>query len=364
MGVLPTLALAVACLLGASECFRVDLEGPRYVLRGRSAKLICNHGVERRLLHKVEWLRDGERKLFQFVRGRNPPYRNFTVPGAMLDWALSNERHITLRKLDLDACGVYSCEVSMETPIYTKPSNEILLTVIQPQTSDPEIWGRKSSYLVGEKLEINCTSSPSHPPAHITWLVNERQVNEQYVRSYHTHHKPHPYHRHHSHHHRFHMDEEMDDINMNEERDDILDHEFPPEPVAYPSMARVPTSATVGLALPIAMHHARLGLGTGGRLRITCVTTLPSFKHPHPNGVEFNDKRTTSISVDILMPMQEEEDEDEYLEPSSSLQVEPPRLATLLSLAVCLLTLMDWNSNLVLSSIRQNVNQCHTQPRR
>ncbi|XP_046388656.1 uncharacterized protein LOC124157724 [Ischnura elegans] len=359
MGLLPVVVLAVACLLGGSECFRVDLEGPRYVLRGRSAKLICNHGVERRLLHKVEWLRDGERKLFQFVRGRNPPYRNFTVPGAMLDWAQSNERHITLRKLDLDACGVYSCEVSMETPIYTKPSNEILLTVIQPQTSDPEIWGRKTSYLVGEKLEINCTSSPSHPPAHITWLVNERQVSEQYVRVYHSHHKTHLSHRHHSHHHRLQTADEMDDVN-----EDLMDHEFPPEPVAYPSIARVPSSATVGLAMPIAMHHARLGLGAGGRLRVTCVTTLPSFRHPHPNGVEFNDKRTTSISVDILMPMQEEEDEEEYPEPSSSFHSKPSRLIALVSVVVCLLTLLDWSANPALSSIRQNVNQCHTQPRR
>ncbi|KAG8223737.1 hypothetical protein J437_LFUL003102 [Ladona fulva] len=70
---------------GGAGAFYVKLHAPPYVVRGGSAILTCNHTVDSGLLHKVEWLRDGDRKLFQYVRGRNPPFRNFTIPGAKLD---------------------------------------------------------------------------------------------------------------------------------------------------------------------------------------------------------------------------------------------------------------------------------------
>ncbi|KAG8222089.1 hypothetical protein J437_LFUL000534 [Ladona fulva] len=65
--------------------FEVELRAPSFVIRGGSALLRCDHEVDTALLHKVEWLKDGDTKLFQFVRGRNPPFRNFTTPGATLD---------------------------------------------------------------------------------------------------------------------------------------------------------------------------------------------------------------------------------------------------------------------------------------
>jgi hypothetical protein len=46
-----------------------------------------------------------------------------------------------LRNLQFEASGYYSCEVSTETPIYTKASNDVQLSVIceyiQCLTSDP-----------------------------------------------------------------------------------------------------------------------------------------------------------------------------------------------------------------------------------
>ena len=32
-------------------------------------------------------------------------------------------------------------------------------------------------FLPGDKVAINCTASPSHPAASLTWLVNKRRVD-------------------------------------------------------------------------------------------------------------------------------------------------------------------------------------------
>jgi hypothetical protein len=63
---------------------RVELRVPRYVMLGGSALLQCDYSVHLEQLHRVEWLRN-DKKLFQFVKGRTPPFRNFSTPGAELD---------------------------------------------------------------------------------------------------------------------------------------------------------------------------------------------------------------------------------------------------------------------------------------
>ncbi|KAJ9585444.1 hypothetical protein L9F63_002752, partial [Diploptera punctata] len=68
--------------------FNVELRMPRYVLLGGSALLQCDYDVLPDHLHRVEWYKD-RRKLFQYIKGRKPPFRNFTIPGAYLDVNIS-----------------------------------------------------------------------------------------------------------------------------------------------------------------------------------------------------------------------------------------------------------------------------------
>jgi hypothetical protein len=70
--------------------FTVELRLPRYVILGGSAVLHCEYSVENHQLHRVEWLRN-RNKLFQYVKGRTPPFRNYSIPGAELD--VSNPRY-------------------------------------------------------------------------------------------------------------------------------------------------------------------------------------------------------------------------------------------------------------------------------
>lgn len=48
----------------------------------------------------------------------------------LLQWSQSNERQVRLKNLDFDASGVYCCEVTTETPIYTKASEDEEVTVV------------------------------------------------------------------------------------------------------------------------------------------------------------------------------------------------------------------------------------------
>lgn len=76
--------LVASLVSEATSRFIVELSLPRYVMVGGSALLQCEYNVPLDQLHRVEWLRNGK-KIFQFVKGRTPPFRNYSIPGAELD---------------------------------------------------------------------------------------------------------------------------------------------------------------------------------------------------------------------------------------------------------------------------------------
>ncbi|XP_047001761.1 uncharacterized protein LOC124619430 [Schistocerca americana] len=160
-----------AIYLTTEATFTVELVMPRYVYRGRSAVLQCNYSVHLDVIHKVEWLR-GEKKLFQFIRGRSPPFKEHHVHGVHIDRNRSDERQLVLRDVHFNAQGPYSCEVSTLTPIFTRRSEEKELTVIQPQTRAPVVRLNRPHYRPGDTLRANCSSGSAKPAPHIVWIVN------------------------------------------------------------------------------------------------------------------------------------------------------------------------------------------------
>lgn len=81
--IFPFLVFPPSPLDGQSDV-EVDLIAKKYVERGSSITLICKHNVEAEKLYKVSWLKGGS-KIFEYINGREPPYRNFSVPGAEID---------------------------------------------------------------------------------------------------------------------------------------------------------------------------------------------------------------------------------------------------------------------------------------
>lgn len=62
----------------------VELIAKKYVERGSSVILYCKHNVEAQKIYKVTWLKNGN-KVFEYINGRQPPYRNFSVAGGEID---------------------------------------------------------------------------------------------------------------------------------------------------------------------------------------------------------------------------------------------------------------------------------------
>ncbi|XP_052123003.1 hemicentin-2-like isoform X2 [Frankliniella occidentalis] len=129
----------------------------------------------------VAWFRDNK-KIFTFIKGRRPAFTNHTVPGAEVDMTHSNEREVLLTNMDVNATGDFYCEVSTEVPsIYTKASEEVLITVYKPQRSPPKVTGLDTDYAPGQRVSANCTSVDGHPPPAITWLLDDIPVDESQV---------------------------------------------------------------------------------------------------------------------------------------------------------------------------------------
>ncbi|KAL7727143.1 hypothetical protein ACLKA6_016102 [Drosophila palustris] len=164
----------------------VELVVPRYVERGSNATFKCRHNVVPEILFKVTWLKVDKGKFFEFINGRNPPFRNTTIEGAEIDWENSNETQVTLKNVQFDLSGQFYCEVSTDTPIFTKASADELMSVFLPQTAPPAIKFRKRTpFAIGEKLFALCNTTRGRPAPHVTWLINGKKVEEKYIRTHH-----------------------------------------------------------------------------------------------------------------------------------------------------------------------------------
>ncbi|CRK92440.1 CLUMA_CG006007, isoform A [Clunio marinus] len=219
-----------SCSNGQSDV-EVEVIAKKYVERGSTVTLICKHNVEPERLYKVTWLK-GNGKVFEYINGRQPPYRNFTVPGAEIDFQKSNQNEVTLKNLDFDASGLYYCEVSLESPIFTKASNEEQVHVILPQNAPPTIVFKKRQFYIGEKLIANCTTSRSKPVPHIVWLINGKKVDEIYQKTLHpygvtskhrskAHHEKNDFNEHPNENGKSSRDDESDDVEVNNNRNSL-----------------------------------------------------------------------------------------------------------------------------------------------
>ncbi|KYQ56268.1 hypothetical protein ALC60_04882, partial [Trachymyrmex zeteki] len=228
----------------------VQLIAPQYVTHGSTATLLCNHTVADDLLHKIEFMKD-EKRIFQYIKERNPPYipdKPVHIDGARMEFAM-NGTTIKLHNVRFEASGIYSCEVTMTTPIYTAGADPVQMKVIMPQSENPRITFKKSVYVVGESLEANCSSSPANPVPYITWFINGKEVDIDLVTHY-----PHT-------------------------NDKNLYHHL--------------QFATAKLKVEVSALHA----GQNGHLEISCRATIPAFPMHHE---QFADIKKKTVSVQII----------------------------------------------------------------
>lgn len=71
--------------------------------------------------------------------------------------------------------GSYGCEVTADESFHSQYLEANMSVAVVPD-KPPLLRGVLPSYDIGEYLKADCTSSPSHPPAALTFLLNDKEV--------------------------------------------------------------------------------------------------------------------------------------------------------------------------------------------
>ncbi|XP_042232487.1 uncharacterized protein LOC121873200 [Homarus americanus] len=184
--------LLVTILLQAATTIRVErVVVPPVVLAGRRVKLECQYKEEGDKLYSLKWWRNDD-QFYQFIP---PDRKHFKVPGVTVNFTASytlsagsrGQEVVVLEPVDLEAAGVYKCEVMADVNFQTE-FRQANMTVMYAPEGPPIITpGPKtdtSNITAGQLVVLNCYSSPASPPPVHTWYINGRHVEPSWVKSY------------------------------------------------------------------------------------------------------------------------------------------------------------------------------------
>ncbi|XP_011883241.1 PREDICTED: uncharacterized protein LOC105570558 [Vollenhovia emeryi] len=143
--------------------------------------LRCEYDLDNKELYSVTWNKDGQ-EIFRFMPKSPTPKRPQNISGLYIDLSQSDSKQVTLlgpntNKGKVDLAGSYGCEVSSESPSFETDYREANMSVAVPPNSAPILEGVRPSYEIGEILQAECTSGLSFPPAVLTFILNDKEVN-------------------------------------------------------------------------------------------------------------------------------------------------------------------------------------------
>ena len=102
----------------------------------------------------------------------------YNVVCVVLQWSESSETQIMLRNMDFEASGMYCCEVSTQTPIYTKLSNDHELTVIRKCACGGSTESDGSCPVLLLRERVRCL--PSYLPLYVCVQLQKSGIGESY----------------------------------------------------------------------------------------------------------------------------------------------------------------------------------------
>lgn len=173
--------LLVLFVEGPSGLSNLRVSVPSIVLRGDTTSFNCSWDMNvRDKVWAVKWYR-GNFEIFRFIADETPPTKVFKLDNFDVDGLLSDGKTLFLRNVNFHNSGSYSCEVVADTTFLTLIKSAHMQVVDLPDEK-PRITGIKEKYQIGETLEALCTSWQSHPPANLTWFINEEKARDDYLR--------------------------------------------------------------------------------------------------------------------------------------------------------------------------------------
>ncbi|XP_016964365.1 uncharacterized protein LOC108034102 isoform X1 [Drosophila biarmipes] len=167
----------------SSSLTMTEVKIPNHIMRLKSATLGCRYALDGESLYSVKWYKDGH-EIYRYVPRDKPPGQAFPLPGVNIDLRNSSDTQILLRRVTLQSTGVYRCEVSGEAPAFNTVSESETMTVVVTPNHGPKITGGQPRYQIGDTVRVNCTSSPSKPVCHLSWLINGEPVQKTHLRQF------------------------------------------------------------------------------------------------------------------------------------------------------------------------------------
>lgn len=161
----------------------VRIQIPKAVRKGDSAILNCWYDTEGDQLYAVKWYKGG-REFYRYAPKETPVVKTFPIGNLTVKKTESNATQVALTKLELDAAGMYSCEVSADEPSFHTAIVYATMNVVELPSQRPSIHGLRRKYRMEDMLRLNCTSGRSKPPANLTWYINDGPAMKSHVRTY------------------------------------------------------------------------------------------------------------------------------------------------------------------------------------
>ncbi|KAK8748082.1 hypothetical protein OTU49_016306 [Cherax quadricarinatus] len=186
-----TALLILLKLLGCGTSLEMqEVHVPQYKVRGSRAELWCRYKLDNATLYSLKWYK-GEKLFYQFIPANNVTKSTFLVPGVNVDVEGSDAVMVALRDLELASSGTYRCEVITEAPLFHTKFGEGNMTVIELPESAPVLEGARTTYQLGDRVVLNCTSMLSQPAASLEWYINDQLVTQsRYLKQYKPHKEP------------------------------------------------------------------------------------------------------------------------------------------------------------------------------
>ncbi|XP_030383336.1 uncharacterized protein LOC115630808 isoform X4 [Scaptodrosophila lebanonensis] len=166
-----------------SSLTMTEVKIPNHIMRLKSALLGCRYSLDGESLYSVKWYKDGH-EIYRYVPRDKPPGQAFPLPGVNIDLRNSSDTQVMLRRVTLQSSGLYRCEVSGEAPAFNTVSESETMTVVVTPNHGPKITGGQPRYQIGDTVRVNCTSAPSKPVCHLSWLINGEPASRSYLKQY------------------------------------------------------------------------------------------------------------------------------------------------------------------------------------
>ncbi|EDW04254.1 GH11700 [Drosophila grimshawi] len=160
-----------------------EVKIPNHIMRLKSALLGCRYALDGESLYSVKWYKDGH-EIYRYVPRDKPPGQAFPLPGVNIDLRNSSDTQVMLRRVTLQSSGLYRCEVSGEAPAFNTVSESETMTVVVTPNHGPKISGGQPRYQIGDTVRVNCTSAPSKPVCHLSWLINGEPAQKQHLKQF------------------------------------------------------------------------------------------------------------------------------------------------------------------------------------